>query len=88
MGDIAENLAARPVEIKVLDSTTGRLLFRSKSKIIVEPGGAAQPVELQKVKGAEALMGQKLDIRVLDSDDEEVLDRVHATLRIALDEWD
>jgi len=86
-GAVDENLLSRRVVIKISDPASGKVLFRSKSNVLVEPGGTIQSVEVVKVDGAEAKVGARLDIVLLDSDDEEVLDSKQIDLKIELDEW-
>ncbi|MGE0827268.1 MAG: PglZ domain-containing protein [Candidatus Binatia bacterium] len=86
-GSVDTNLLGRQVMIKVLHPDSGKLLFKSKGKVTVEPGGGTVTVELEKVKGTEATVGTEVQLLVLDADDEEILDRSVATLKVELDEW-
>jgi hypothetical protein len=86
-GGVDENLLGRQVMIKVLHPESGKLLFKSKVPVAVEPGGGTVTVELSKVEGAEATVGTDVQLLVLDADDEEILDRSVATLKVELDEW-
>lgn len=73
--------------VKVLHPESGKLLFKSKVSVAVEPGGGTVTIELSKVEGAEATVGTDVQLLVLDADDEEILDRSVATLKVELDEW-
>ncbi|MGE0684238.1 MAG: hypothetical protein AB7P69_25435, partial [Candidatus Binatia bacterium] len=86
-GSVDENLLGRQVMIKVLHPESGKLLFKSKVPVAVEPGGGTVTIELSKVEGAEASVGTDIQLLVLDADDEEILDRSVATLKVELDEW-
>jgi hypothetical protein len=84
---VNENLLARRVIIRVVHPQSGKLVFKSKSPISIEPGGPIKTVELAPVPGAQAASGTELDIEIRDMDDEEILDRGRATLQVELDEW-
>lgn len=87
LGSVDENLLSRKVLVKVIAPATGKVLFKAKSTIQVEPGGQTQVAELERVQGAEAPMGAELQLQALDADDEEILDRQAVTLQVELDEW-
>jgi len=86
-GTVDGNLLSRLVMLKISDSVSGKLLFRSKTNVPVVPGGTFQSIEMEKIEGAEAKVGVMLDIILLDADDEEVLDSNKIELKIELDEW-
>lgn len=86
-GSVDKNLLGRRVMIKGLHPESGKLLFKSKVPVAVEPGGGTVTIELSKVEGAEASVGTDIQLLVLDADDEEILDRSVATLKVELDEW-
>jgi hypothetical protein len=86
-GSLDETLTSRQVLVKVFHPSTGKLLFRSKTPVMLEPGGTSQTLELIKVEGANAQIDEKLDIRVIDADDEDILDSSKVTLKVELDEW-
>ena len=65
----------------------GKVVFRSKESVLLEPGGPVRSVTLEKVPGAEAAINTQLLVVVVDADDEEVLDQGIATLKVELDEW-
>jgi len=82
LGAVDENLLGRKVMVKVLAPATGRALLKAKGAVLVEPGGANQVVELERVEGAEAKRGDDLELQVVDADDEEVLDRRRVKLQV------
>jgi hypothetical protein len=82
-----ENLLPRYVEIKVLDPETGTLVFRSEQPAAVRPGGENVLLKLRRIPEAMAKFGQDLELRLLDVDNEEMLERKTVTLKIDLDEW-
>jgi len=86
-GSVDKNLLGRQVLVKVVDPNTGKLLFKSRSPVTVEPGGGSITLELTKVEGAEAAVGTNLQILVVDADDEEIMDQAQVTLKVELDEW-
>jgi hypothetical protein len=87
LGSVDENLLSRKVLVKVVAPASGKVLFKAKNAIVVEPGGETQMAELERVKGAEAKSGTELQLQALDADDEEILDRQTVTLQVELDEW-
>jgi hypothetical protein len=87
LGAVDENLLGRKVVVKALAPATGKAVFKAKSAVVVEPGGATQTVELEKVEGAEAKRGDELELQAVDADDEEILDRRIVRLQVDLDEW-
>jgi hypothetical protein len=87
LGSVDENLLGRNVLVKIIIPASGKVLFKSKRAVVVEPGGETRVAELERVKGAEAKSGTELQMQVLDADDEEILDRQTVTLQVELDEW-
>ena len=87
LGSVDENLLSRQVMVKVVDPSSGKVLFKTENAVLVEPGGGTQTAELKRVKGAEAKSGAELQLQALDADDEQVLDRQTVTLKVDLDEW-
>lgn len=86
-GSLDETLTSRQVLVKVFHPSTAKLLFKSKTPARLEPGGTSQTLELVKIEGANAQVDEKLDIRVIDADDEDILDTSKVTLKVELDEW-
>jgi len=86
-GTIDANLLSRNVFLKVIDPNTGKIIFKSKLNYLIEPGGKPIITEIQKLEGAEAPFGAKLQVWVCDSDDEEILDKSDVILKVELDEW-
>ena len=75
------------VIIKVIQLDTGKVVFKSKTQFIIEPGGKVDTIELVVVPGASAPLKSTLEMRLLDADDEEILDRRTVTLQVELDDW-
>lgn len=82
-----ENYLSRPVIIKVVDPSTGKMVFKSRQPATLEPGGDQATLELMAVPGASAAIKSELELLLLDADDEEILDRARVTLQIELDDW-
>jgi len=82
-----ENLLPRFVEVKIIDPGTGALIFRSDSPGVVTPGGESVFLSLRQVPEAKARYGKNLELRLVDADSEEILERKTVTLKIELDEW-
>jgi hypothetical protein len=87
LGLVDENLLSRNVLVKVIAPASGKVLFKAKNAVVVEPGGETRVAELERVKGAASPLGAELQLQALDADDEEILDRQTVTLQIELDEW-
>jgi hypothetical protein len=86
-GRVDENLLARQVLVKVVQTQSGKLIFKSKDPVSIEPGGASVTSELTKIEGAEAARGTNLEMLLVDADDEEILDRRVVKLMVDMDEW-
>lgn len=86
-GGVDKNQLSRQVIIKIFRKDTGSLLFKSKSAMTVQPGGDLEPIELVKVDGETAPFNSKLDICLLDADNEQVLETRTVTLKVEIDEW-
>ena len=86
-GTVDENLLSRQVSVKVQDPISGKLIFKAKNSISLDPGGGSKTLEMIKIEGAEAKVGSKLDTVLFDADDEEILDRNSVILQVELDEW-
>jgi hypothetical protein len=83
-----ENYLSRPVVIKVIHPSTGKIVFKTKQQISLEPGGEDVTLELIVVPGATVSLKSELEMLLIDADDEEVLDRAKVTLQIELDDWE
>lgn len=86
-GQAHENYLSRPVVVKVFHPATGKMIFKSKRAVTLEPGGELATLELMAVPGAAAAFKSELELQLLDADDEEILDRARVTLQIELDDW-
>jgi hypothetical protein len=87
MGGVDETLTGRQVRVKIVHPASGKVIFRCREAVPIEPGGPDRAVALEKVSGAEAKLNAQLQVVVADADDEEVLDQGTATLKVELDEW-
>ncbi len=82
------NQLSRRVLVKVKELSTGRLIFRPKEPIAVEPGGAPVAISLHLVEPKPSVaFGTPLVVEVFDADNEEILDREEITLKVDIDEW-
>ena len=83
-----QELTGRRVIVKVVQPESGRLIFISEESVAIEPGGDKQAVTLAFKN--EAKFGEKLEIRLLDDDDEETLETRPVIFRVEADEsdWD
>jgi hypothetical protein len=83
-----ERKLARRARIKVLDPTTGKVIFKHDDPVTIEPGGKAITVLLKYAnKEAGTQYGMKMSVQVIDADDEEILASEEVTLKVDLDEW-
>ena len=83
-----ERKLARRARIKVLDPTTGKVIFKHDDPVTIEPGGKAITVLLKYAnKEAGTQYGMKMSVLVIDADDEEILASEEVTLKVDLDEW-
>ncbi|MBK7201967.1 PglZ domain-containing protein [Candidatus Amarolinea dominans] len=79
---------ARLVRVKVQDPGTGKLVFKHREPVTVDPGGEAVAVQLERVESPPSLpRGSPLTVLVFDADDEEILAREDITLKVDIDEW-
>jgi len=82
------NQLSRRVLVKVKELSTGKLIFRHKEAVAVEPEGETMAISLQLVDPKPAVAyGTPLMVEVLDADNEEMLDREEITLKVDIDEW-
>jgi hypothetical protein len=81
-----EKSMSRRVLVKVMSPLTSKAIFKS-STADIEPAGETKTVELKKVDGADARIDTKLEMMLVDADDDEILDRADVTLKVELDEW-
>jgi len=82
-----QNLLPRHVQIKVVDPVSGALVFRSEQDAMIKPGGENVVLKLRRIPEAKADVGQELELRLIDVDNEEILERKTVTLKVELDEW-
>ena len=53
MGGVDETLTGRQVRVKIVHPPSGKVIFRSREAVPIEPGGPNRTVTLEKVPGAE-----------------------------------
>jgi len=83
-----ENLLARNVIVKIHDKETGKVIFKHKEPVTVEPGGGLITIQLKIVEPKPSLSyGSALVIEVRDAEDEELLTKENITLKVDIDEW-
>lgn len=79
---------ARQVRVKVQDPATGKLVFKHREPVTVDPGGEPLAVQLEMVESPPSLpRDSALVVLVLDADDEELLAREEIVLKADIDEW-
>ncbi|QXO96036.1 PglZ domain-containing protein [Methanospirillum purgamenti] len=82
-----ESLSGRTVLVKVRDKE-GRVVFKQKEPISVNPGGGVQTIQLELVPGAPALLsGEYLMVCVEDAENEQRLAEEQVELRQDIDDW-
>jgi hypothetical protein len=86
-GGFEDNILGRQIYIEIIDPKTEEAIFISKSPINIEPAGEIKTLELAKVEGISAIRGVDVEMRVIDFDDGEILDRRIVSLAVDLDEW-
>jgi len=85
-GEIDGSYLGRQIAVKVRDAASGKILFKSRD-MAVSPKDDVKQINLEKVSGAEGRYGQKLDLVILDADNEEILATADVTLKMDMDEW-
>jgi hypothetical protein len=85
-GEVDGSYLGREITIKVRDGTSGKTLFRSKP-VAVSPKDDIRQIRLEKVSGAEGRYGQKLELVIVDADNDEILATQEVTLKVDMDEW-
>jgi hypothetical protein len=81
-----QSLTGRQVIVKIVQPQSGKVIFVSEKSSAFEPIGGRQTVTLINKKRAN--FGEKLEIRLLDADDEEILDTRAVEFRVEMDEFD
>jgi len=80
-------MMSRQVIVKIVEPTSGRRLFRSESYKI-EPEGEPIVIALGREPNEECQRGTRLQVQVRDADNDEIVDRCDAELKVDLEEWD
>ncbi len=82
------DMLARQAVVKVRDPASGKVVFKHREPMTVDPDGAAVIVQLEIVEPRpELAYNTPLEILVIDADDEEILAREAITLKVAIDDW-
>jgi PglZ domain len=82
------NLLSRRVLVKIKDASSGKVVFRHSEAMTIEPDGPVVTIQLTIVSPKpEMAYGSPLVVEVLDADDEELLIRENAELKIEITEW-
>jgi len=85
-GEIEGTYLGREITVKVRDAASGKILFKSGA-VAVSPKDDVRQIRLEKVSSAEGRYGQKLEMVILDADNEEILATADVTLKMDMDEW-
>lgn len=85
-GEVDGGYLGREIIVKVRDPASGKTFFRS-GPVAVSPRDDVRQIRLEKVSGAEGRYGQKLDLVILDADNEEILVTQEVILKVDMDEW-
>jgi hypothetical protein len=80
-------MIGRQVVVKVVEPGSGRRLFNSPSYKI-EPEGRSIMITLEREPNEACARGTRLQVEVRDADNDELLDRCDAELKVDLEEWD
>ena len=80
-------MIGRHVIVKVVDPGSGCRLFKSQSYNI-EPEGRSIMITLEREPNEACARGTRLQVEVRDADNDELLDRCDAELKVGLEEWD
>ena len=86
LGEIDGSYLGRQITVKIRDAASGKILFKS-GDVAVSPKDDVRQMKLEKVSGAEGRYGQKLNLVILDADNEEILATADVTLKMDMDEW-
>ena len=83
-------MMGRQVLVKVTELRTGRLLFEvpKERSSKVDPDGQPVTFTLQRKKNETCSHGTRLQIEVRDADNDDLLDRCDADLKVDLEDWD
>ena len=85
-GEIEGSYLGRQITLKIRDAASGKMLFKSGA-VTVNPKDDIRQIKLEKVTGAEGKYDQKLDLVILDADNDEILATADVTLKLDMDEW-
>jgi hypothetical protein len=80
-------MMSRQVIVKIVDPVTGRRLFKSGSHKI-EPEAPPLTIVLEREPNEACSRGTRLEVQIRDADNDELVDRCEAELKVDLEEWD
>jgi hypothetical protein len=78
-------MTGRQVVVKVVESGSGRWLFRSQSHKL-EADGQPVTITLEREPNETCARGTRLQVEVRDADNDELLDRCDVELKVDLEE--
>jgi len=81
-------MTGRTAVVKIVEPGSGRRLFRSTASLRIEPDGSPVTFKLETEPGETCHRGARLQVEVRDADNDELLDRCDAELKVDLEEWD
>jgi hypothetical protein len=87
MFGVDAKMIGRQIVVRVVKPGSGRRLFKSQSYKI-EPEGQPVTITLDREPYEACPRGTTLQVEVRDADNDELLDRCTAELRVDLEEWD
>ncbi len=80
-------MMGRQIVVRVVEPGSGRRLFKSQSYRI-EPEGQPVTIALEREPNEACARGARLQVEVRDADNDELLDRCDAELKVDFEEWD
>lgn len=82
------DMLARQAVVKVKDPGSGKVVFKHREPVTVEPDGQPLTVQLEIVEPRPELSyNAPLEVLVVDADDEEILAREEVTLKVEINDW-
>jgi hypothetical protein len=82
------DMLARQAIVKVKDPSSGKVVFKHRDPVTVEPDGEIVTVQLKIVEPRpELAYNAPLEVLVIDADDEEILVREEITLKVEINDW-
>ena len=82
------DMLARQAMVKVKDPSSGKVVFKHREPVTVEPDGQPLTIQLEIVEPRpELAYNAPLEVLVIDADDEEILAREEVTLKGEINDW-